>query len=197
MKTSRLLALGISLIIALSFTACSPKESGETNDAFAGKDKSIVLGYNSMQEYSKEIMLRDTTVKEVADKMDAGETFVVFASFETCPWCNLLIPYLNDAAIEAGMTVGYIDTRANPDWANNMDIDDYDLFVEKFGKYLKEDEDGLPHLYTPDTYFIKKGKIVARHDGVTPGVENPSDPLTAEQEEQLRKDLASEFSKLN
>ena len=189
--------MGISLIIALSFTACSPKESAETNDAFVGKDKSIVLGYDSMEDYKNEIMLRDTTVKEVADKMDAGETFVVFASFESCPWCNLLIPYLNDAAIEAGMTVGYIDTRANPEWANNMDIDDYDLFVEKFGKYLSEDEDGLPHLYTPDTYFIKKGKIVARHDGVTPGVENPSDPLTSEQEEQLRKDLASEFSKLN
>ena len=134
---------------------------------------------------------------EVAEKMDAGETFVVFASFENCPWCNLLIPYLNDAAAEAGVTVGYIDTRANPEWSNNMDIDDYDLFVEKFGKYLKEDDDGKPHLYTPDTYFIKNGKIVAQHVGVTPGVENPSDPLTSEQEEKLRKDLANEFSKLN
>ena len=197
MKKTILLTLGVALIIALTFTACGSKTESDIPDAFAGKDKSIVLGYESMENYGGDIMLRDTTVKEVAEKMDAGETFVVFASVENCPWCNLLIPYLNDAATEAGMTVGYIDTRANPEWSNNMDIDDYDLFVEKFGKYLKEDDDGKPHLYTPDTYFIKNGKIVAHHSGVTPGVENPIDPLTSEQEEKLRKDLANEFSKLN
>ena len=191
-----LTALATISLLLITLVACGAKTESDIPDAFASNDKSIVLGYDSMEDYSREIMLRDTTVKEVAEKMDAGETFVVFASFENCPWCNLLIPYLNDAVIEAGMTVGYIDTRANPEWSNNMDIDDYDLFVEKFGKYLKGDDDGQPHLYTPDTYFIKNGKIVAQHVGVTPGVENPTDPLTSEQEEQLRKDLANEFSKL-
>jgi len=193
----KLTALAAICVLLMALVACGSKAESDIPDAFAGKDKSIVLGYESMENYSGDIMFRDTTVKEVAEKMDAGETFVVFASFENCPWCNLLIPYLNDAAAEAGVTVGYIDTRANPEWSNNMDIDDYDLFVEKFGKYLKEDDDGKPHLYTPDTYFIKNGKIVAQHVGVTPGVENPSDPLTSEQEEKLRKDLANEFSKLN
>ena len=193
-KLTALAAIGILL---MALVACGPKESTSIPNAFDGRSESVVIGYYSMEEYSKDIMLRDTTVKEVAEKMDNGETFVVFASFENCPWCNLLIPYLNDAAIEAGVTVGYIDTRANPEWTNNMEIDDYDLFVEKFGKYLKDDADGKPHLYTPDTYFIKNGKIVSQHVGVTPGVENPSDPLTSEQEEKLRKDLANEFSKLN
>lgn len=199
-------AISILLVLALiicTLAACGGGKSNNsetakanTDDPFAGRDPSIVLGYDGMEGYKGEIMFCDTTVKEVKELMDAKKTFVLFCSFETCPWCNLFISYLNDAARDAGVHVGYIDTRAKPEWQNNMDIDDYDVFTELFGKWLTEDEDGKPHLYVPDTYFIKDGKVVARHDGVTPGVDDPSDGITSEQEKQLRKDLADEFNTL-
>lgn len=186
------------LIGALAvFAACSGDSGGsasETPDAFGGREASDVSGYEGMKNYDKDIMLVDTTVAEVAEMMDKGETFAVFASFDNCPWCNLIIPYLNDAAIDAGVHVGYINTRLKPEWSNNMDIDDYDLFVEKFGDWLSEDDDGKLHLYTPDLYFIKNGKVAAHHDGVTPGVEDPNSGLTPEQEEKLRADLKDEFA---
>ena len=198
--------MSILIVLALiigTLAACGGGKSGNddtakanSDDPFAGRDPSIVLGYEGMEGYKGEIMFCDTTVKEVKQLMDDKKTFVLFCSFETCPWCNLFISYLNDAARDAGVHVGYIDTRANPDWQSNMDIDDYDVFVEIFGEWLSEDEDGKPHLYVPDTYFIKDGKVVARHDGVTPGVDDPSDGVTSEQEKQLRKDLADEFAKL-
>ena len=200
-------AMSILMVLALIIgilASCSGVTSGDSSessnasfdDPFAGKDPSIVLGYDGMEGYKGEIMFCDTTVKEVKELMDAKKTFVVFCSFETCPWCNLFISYLNDAARDAGVHVGYIDTRAKPEWQNNMDIDDYDVFTELFGKWLTEDEDGKPHLYVPDTYFIKDGKVVARHDGVTPGADDPSQGLTSEQAEQLQKDLAAEFDTL-
>ena len=78
-----------------------------------------------------------------------------------------------------------------------MDIYDYDIVEERFAKWLPEDDDGREHLYVPDVYFIKNGKVVARHDGVTPGADDPSNKLTSEQLEQLKKDLADEFNSLN
>lgn len=191
-----LTALLASASLLASCGSESSSGSEKLPDPFAGRDPSIVLGYDGMEGYQGEIMFVDTTVAEVAEMMDKGETFVVFASFEDCPWCNLIISHLNDAARDAGVHVGYIDTRLKPEWTSNMDIDDYDLFVEKFGDWLSEDEDGKLHLYTPDTYFIKNGKVVARHDGVTPGVDDPNHPLTSEQEEQLKKDFADEFNTL-
>lgn len=197
-KKYRFIIAAALLIGALTvFVACSGDSGGpasEAPDAFSGREASDVSGYAGMKNYDKDIMFVDTTVAEVAEMMDNGETFAVFASFDNCPWCNLIIPYLNDAAIDAGVHVGYINTRLKPEWSNNMDIDDYDLFVEKFGDWLSEDDDGKLHLYTPDLYFIKNGKVAAHHDGVTPGVEDPNSELTPEQEEKLRVDLKDEFA---
>ena len=168
----------------------------DVEDAFAGREASDFSGYHSMEDYTDEIMFVDTDVKEVANMIDSGKTFVFIASFADCPWCNRLVPYLNDAAREAGVHVGYIDTRKNPEWQSNMDIDDYDLFVKRFRNWLEKDEDGKLHLYTPDTYFIKNGKVVRRHNGVTPGADDPDVELTSEQDEQIKKDLSEEFASL-
>ena len=189
--------LALLLVASLSMAACKGGSSGASagnSDAFADRELSDMSGYGGLDDYLKETVFVETTVAEMDQMMKDGETFAVFFSFEDCPYCNRLIPYLNDAALDAGIHVGYIDTRAKPEWTNNMDIDDYDIVVDRFGDYLAKDDDGTPHLYVPDVYFIKNGKVVARHDGVTPGADDPSQELTSSQEEQLRRDLRDEFA---
>jgi hypothetical protein len=67
------------------------------------------------------------------------------------------------------MKVGYVDTRRDPSWSSNIDIDDYDLFVEKFSDYLDYDDNGIKHLYTPHVFFIKNGETVFEHSGTVEG----------------------------
>lgn len=162
-------------------------------DEFAGREASDLSGYETMEDYSEEITLVDTDVKEIASMIDSGKTFAFIASYEDCPWCNRLMPYLNDAAREAGIHIGYINTRKDSSWQSNMDIDDYDLFVKRFRNWLEKDEEGKLHLYTPDAYFIKNGRVVERHSGVTEGADDPEDELTSEQEKQLMKELTEHF----
>ena len=57
--------------------------------------------------------------------------------------------------------------------------------AQALGEYLDMDTEGKPHLYVPDVYFIKDGQVVDRHEGVTPGLDSPSDALT----EDMKKDL--------
>ena len=198
MKKRNILLVISILITALIFSACGGSSDSEAavNDALAGRELSDMSGYSGLEDYLKETVFVDLTVDELDELIKNKETFVAFFSFEACPYCNRLIPYLNDAALDAGVRVGYINTRANPEWQNNMDIDGYDTVVEHFGSYFSKDEDGTPHLYVPDVYFIKNGKVVARHDGVTPGADDPSIELTSEQEKQIRQDLADEFASL-
>ena len=190
----RITAIALGIILALALTSCGNK--GDFVDVLASKEPSDLSGYEGMQDYTGDIMLVDMTVEEMDKMMKDKESFVVFFSYEDCPYCNRLLPYLNDAAIDAGVHVGYINTRKNPEWQSNLDIDGYDTVVDRFGKWLDKDDAGKKHLYTPDTYFIKNGKVVSRHDGVTPGADDPSVALTSEQEEQVKSDLAKEFESI-
>ena len=107
----------------------------------------------------------DTSVKEMAANMDEGKTFAVCFGSSDCSWCREAMPLINDAAKNAGFEVGYIDTRKNPEWDSNMEIDDYDLLVERVGEYLGFDQDGLRHLYTPSLFVFRFGKVVGYHEG--------------------------------
>ena len=197
-KRTIVLLSALATIMAMAFvlTSCGSKGNAVTDNPYKGGTAADLSGYKSMRDYTGENMLVETTVAEAEENIKSGKSFVLFMSYADCPYCNRLIPYLNEAAVEQGVYIGYIDTRKDPSWQSNMDIDDYDVFVKRFDKYLEDDEDGKKHLYTPDTYFIKNGKVVARHDGVTPGADDPSHPLTASQEERLREDLANEFASI-
>lgn len=194
----RICALLVLFAALAGFSACSQKggDAADIDNPYQGGEVADLSAYEGMEDYDGEVMLVETTVAEAEGYIEDDKSFVLFMSFADCPYCNRLIPYLNEIAAERGIKVAYVDTRSNPEWMNNMDIDDYDVFAERFKKYLSKDDDGKPHLYTPDTYFIKNGRIVARHDGVTPGADDPNVPLTASQEEQIRKDLSDEFDAL-
>lgn len=108
----------------------------------------------------------DMNVKEMIDKINHKETFIVYFGFGECPYCNIAMPLLNEVAKDYDSIVYYIDTRSNSEWQSNIDIDDYDLVVEYLGEYLEYDDEGKKHLYTPHVFFIKDGEVVYQYEGV-------------------------------
>lgn len=186
------------LVSAALISCAANKKIHETSFAnpYEGGTPADLSGYETMADYDASIMLVETTVAEAEEYILEGKSFVLFLSYADCPYCNRLIPYLNDIAVQEGITVAYINTRKDPTWESNLEIDDYDVFVDRFGSYLKEDEDGNPHLYTPDIYFIRNGEIVARHYGITEGADDPSVELTSEQEDALRTELKKCFNSI-
>lgn len=196
-RTEKLLAILVLIALALGLCACSSGSGNASNsNALEAYPASDMSGYSGLSDYSKELTFVDVTMDDVKSLMDGKRTFVLYAGYANCPWCNALISYLNDAALENGNKIAYLDTRKDPSWESNVDIDGYDVFVEYFGEYLEPDADNIPHLYVPDVYYVKDGQIVARHEGVTPSLESPSDIMTKDQENELMSALREEFSKL-
>ncbi|MBR2706323.1 MAG: hypothetical protein IKE74_03675 [Mogibacterium sp.] len=176
------------ILTSMLFAGCGGKEKGTIPESpFAGRDTVDLSGYDSMSGHDGGSRFVDTTVAEIDRMMSDGESFIFFAAFEDCSYCDQMMPYLNDALAEADTYAGYLDTRKDSDWMNNADIDDYDLFVKRFGKYLESDSSGSPHLYTPDLYVIKNGKVKAHHQGVLESADDPDQPLSSSQEEELRE----------
>lgn len=100
------------------------------------------------------------TVKQLDKDINNKQSRIVYLGFNECPYCNDLLPILTDINTHYKQEIYYIDTRKNPDWKSNLDIDDYDLLLTHIGKYLDKDEDDKLHLYVPTIIFINEGKII-------------------------------------
>ena len=166
--------------------ACASSSAPANPTSLDQYEASDMSGYECAAGYEQPYCFVDMTVDDIAREVEAGSTFAFYSGFDTCPWCGVMLNSLNDAAIEAGAKVGYLDTRADPSWSSNLDIDGYDTFVELFGSALDEDDDGKKHLYVPHVFFIKDGKLVYDHAGTVPGQASPSDALSDEQLEELK-----------
>lgn len=188
----------LAFVMASLLASCSNDGGGgdpeDVSAPFAQTEAADLNGYESMMDYEGESRLVETDVGEVIRLMNDKESFIVFFSYEDCPYCNMIMPYVNQVAEETGQQVGYINTRKDPSWQSNIDIKGYDLVVKYFGDYLQEDENGVKHLYTPVIYCVKNGDIAARHDGVMPEEDiDPDQPLTNSQEEALKETLKGKF----
>ena len=144
---------------------------------------------SDMSEYillaDQEHVFYDLDVETMVKAMKDKKTFVAYFGYAECEWCAEAAPVLNQAAIESGMEVGYVNTRSNPLWEKNTEIDHYDLLVENVGEYLEYDSDGIRHLYTPTVFFIREGKVVGFHEGTVPDHNARNRLMTEEEREEL------------
>ena len=150
----------------------------------SNSNKADMSGYEGFND-DKHVFV-ESVMKEVSEKMDKGETFAVYFGFSRCPWCVEAVPIINEVAKEYKATVLYVNTRKNEEWKSNIDIDDYDLFIEKFGDYVPLDENNIKHLYTPHIFFIKDGKVVSEHAYTVDGHDAHERKLTEEEIEEVK-----------
>ena len=146
--------------------------------------QSDMSGYTDLEDTE---VFTDTTVQTMVRSMEEGHTFVVYFGFVRCPWCQDAVPVLAEAAENAGMKVGYINTRPNEDIHSNIEIPDYDVLLEAVGDHFPPDDDGIPHLYTPYVFFIKDGSVVMTHQGTVEEHDAHERRMTEEERAELRR----------
>lgn len=110
-------------------------------------------------------------------------TGIIFLGFKECPWCQQLVPILNEAADAEGVDVYYLDVKKVRE-NNSLE---YSRIVSILSPHLNKDEEGQPRLTVPDISFMHDGEISWRYKKeLAPEEERaPSSYWTAE-----RKDRA-------
>ncbi len=106
-------------------------------------------------------------------KLFVKGTGIVVYSYETCPWCNRILPVLNEAAKEAGINVFYVNiysnefmSKSNTEKSNIINslyqVLDPILIVET------DEETGEEKkvMEVPEVVAVKDGEIVGHHLGV-------------------------------
>ena len=182
--------------MAVALGGCAPAADAASRADLSGYPVADMSGYESFEGYDKPSQFVEIGAEEAVALADEGKSLVIFCAFDGCPWCETMVATLNDAALDAGWQIAYVNTREDPSWENNADMDGYEEFMARFGEWMDEDESGQPHLYVPDLIFVREGEVVAHHQGVVPSYQEPGEPLTDEQAAELRELLDGYFDLL-
>ena len=154
---------GTNAIVTTTGGTCSDSGNENTNGCDGKSDGTH--GYEGLSDRQASL-LEEVGMDTVLQGIKQGRTFVALFGYASCPDCKVAVPLLLDTAIDAGINqVLYVDTRANPAWQSNTDIDGYDELVNVMGDRFTTDDDGKPHMQVPFVVFVRNGAIVASVEG--------------------------------
>lgn len=176
------IVIGIIVVLAIAFLAATmlnPNKKEITDaekfrEEYTQVDKNNVFVYRSMEE--------------IINILEKG-TGIVYLGFPECQWCQRYTKYLNEVALDMGVSkIYYYNIRE--DRQNNTE--DYLKVVSILGDYLQNDEEGNKRIYVPSIIALKKGEIVGFDDETawdTKGYKTPDEYWTEDEVKDLKEKL--------
>lgn len=121
--------------------------------------------------------------KDIVQDMVDMKPGVYYIGFPECPWCQQLVPVLEDVLAEHDVTATYLNTRTNQ-------FKDNEILQENFKKFRESFADGLQNgeAYVPFVVAIGADGTIAGHTGTYPNAD-PSIDLTEDQRDFVVKRL--------
>lgn len=154
---------GMNAAVTTTDGTCHDSGNENTNGCDGKSDGTH--GYEGLSDRQASL-LEEVGTDTVLQGIKQGRTFVVLFGYASCPDCKAAVPLLLDTAIDADIhQVLYVDTRANPTWKSNTDIDGYDDLISVMGDKFSTDADGKPHMQVPFVAFVRDGMVVESVEG--------------------------------
>lgn len=178
--------LFVLLIVLLSLVGCNrapvyPQPEGNTSD---------MSGYGGLE--SEQFV--DIDLDGILNLFEEKKTAIVYFGYASCPWCNALMPILNEVSVEKQMKLYYLDWHADINYQNKKIFDIVDI-CDAAGLVEEHQDDGTGIFYFPTVLFIKDGIPVILHSGTVSGHDG-SQGLSEKQIARLKYMLEKEFDSL-
>ena len=164
---------------------------------------------------NKKNRIKYSTAKEIVEKTENNETFVVYFGFSKCPWCRSMIENLIDLSIENEIDIYYVDVLDIRDTIEYVDGElkttkegdkDYMKLIELYGDVLSDysvkngDEKintGEKRIYAPNVVAVVNGEAKEMVEGVSEKLEDPYGEITEEMNKASIKQLECIFKCIN
>ena len=216
MKKKLYILLVIVLLIGAFFIYYKVNVIDKNTDAYKFKVEYESLnnkesyGNNKYRELNidKDNMIKYSSAKEVLDKINNNESFIVYFGFAKCPWCRSMIENLLSLAKQNNEVIYYVDVLEIRDTLEVKDgkvvvskkgdtnymkllekldnvLDDYSLEIDDI-KY----ETNEKRIYAPNVVAIINGKAVKKVEGVSEKLTNPYGKITDE----MKKDSIDQLN---
>lgn len=122
---------------------------------------------------------------------------ILVLGFKACPWCQAVIPYINEVAKEENYSkVYYVDIKDMRDNEESFDHPKYLTIKEKLISVIDQEKN---RINAPTVVVLEKGQVLSFHLDTLPNHllnENRIlPPLNSSQEEELRNIFREMFEK--
>ncbi len=127
-------------------------------------------------------------IDEIINILEKG-TGIVYLGFPECKWCQRYTKYLNEVAMDMGISkIYYYNIRED----RKLNTENYQKIVSILENYLQNDEEGNKRIYVPSVIALKKGEIVGFDDETawdTKGFETPDEYWNTDEVKDLKEKL--------
>lgn len=159
---------------------------------FLKKDKKTVSDMEKFSaeyhEVAKNNVFVYRNIDEIINILEKG-TGIVYLGFPECKWCQRYTKYLNEVAMDMGISkIYYYNIRED----RKLNTENYQKIVSILENYLQNDEEGNKRIYVPSVIALKKGEIVGFDDETawdTKGFETPDEYWNTDEVKDLKEKL--------
>lgn len=159
---------------------------------FLKKDKKTVSDMEKFSaeyhEVAKNNVFVYRNIDEIINILEKG-TGIVYLGFPECKWCQRYTKYLNEVAMDMGISkIYYYNIRED----RKLNTENYQKIVSILENYLQNDEEGNKRIYVPSVIALKKGEIVGFDDETawdTKGFETPDEYWNRDEVNDLKEKL--------
>ena len=168
---------------------------------------------------NKKNRIKYSTAKEIVEKTENKETFIVYFGFAKCPWCRSMIENLVDLSIEKEMDIYYVDVLEIRDTIEYIDGevkttkegDEYymkliELYADVLDDYSIKGLEENPsmdwyipekRIYAPNVIAVVNGEAKEKVEGVSEKLEDPYGEITEEMKKTSIEQLKCIFKCIN
>jgi glutaredoxin len=159
---------------------------------FLKKDKKTVSDMEKFSTEYHEVANNNVfvyrNIDEIINILEKG-TGIVYLGFPECKWCQRYTKYLNEVAMDMGISkIYYYNIRED----RKLNTENYHKIVSILENYLQNDEEGNKRIYVPSVIALKKGEIVGFDDETawdTKGFETPDEYWNRDEVNDLKEKL--------
>lgn len=198
------------ILAALLLTGCADTASVPAASPDASADAGNNAGAVNLQaekaDLSAYVFMNDDdpafleVSTEESLKLFVNGTGVVVYSYETCPWCNRILPVLDEAAKEYGITVFYVNIYSDDFMAlsNEEKSDQIQALYQCLDPILERETDSetgeeVPVMQVPEVVAVKDGEIMSHHMGIVDGFTLDTEKLDEYQLSESQQDELKEI----
>lgn len=179
----------IMLSVSVIFVAYDNETRPEPVDKFRSEYQQVT---------DEEHVFEYVSANQILYMIENKKTALIVLGFKECPWCQALMPVLNEAAKnEEVEKVYYLDIKTMRDDTTTSEHKKYLMLKEAFSEAVDESKD---RLNAPTVIFLKDGELVDYHiDTVITHVMNDNNvlpPLTKDEHKELLEILELKIDKI-
>lgn len=123
------------------------------------QEDAIMKDYPSIIDINH--VFKETTVKDVISKLEKKESFYLVMGFPECPWCQALMPVLNEVAKESEITVYYLNIKTMRDNEDDVNHHNYLQLEQQYFKEAVDMEKGK--MNAPTFVKVENGRLKQYH----------------------------------